>query len=50
MVCIYVEGGQGVIHHACNAVGYGIPIVIVDNSGRAASALAMAWRSDGLKR
>ncbi|XP_072026975.1 transient receptor potential cation channel subfamily M member-like 2 [Amphiura filiformis] len=50
VVCIYIEGGRGVLHHACEAVKFGIPIVVVDNSGRAASLLAMAFRSDGLKR
>ncbi len=50
VVSLCVEGGTGVINHACNALSNDIPVVIVNNSGRAASILAMAFKSDGLSR
>ena len=41
---ILVEGGPNSIKQACEAVKNGTPIVIVDNSGRAADALAFAFK------
>ena len=50
VVCIYIEGGVGVLHHACVSVSHGLPIVVVENSSRAAGLLAFAYKSDGLKQ
>ena len=41
---IVVEGGPNSIRQACEAVENGTPIVVVDNSGRAANALAYAFK------
>ncbi len=49
-MCLCVEGGTVVIDHACDALKKDIPLVIVNDSGRAASVLAMAYKSDGLNR
>ncbi|XP_072037605.1 transient receptor potential cation channel subfamily M member 5-like [Amphiura filiformis] len=49
VVCIYIEGGHHTIEHACRAVQNGMPIVVVNHSGRAANLMALAYKSDGLK-
>ena len=37
------------IQHACRAVENGLPIVVVNHSGRGANLLTLAFKSDGLK-
>ena len=41
---ILVEGGPNSIKQACEAVANETPIVVVDNSGRAADAIAYSFK------
>ena len=43
MVCIVVEGGPNTIQQAFEAVENGFPVIVVDESGRAADVMALAF-------
>ena len=43
MVCIVVEGGPNTIQQAYEAVEHDFPVIVVDESGRAADVMALAF-------